>query len=172
MEALSRVMVHRLGRMSFANAFALQKELLKTEQLHLLFVEHPPVYTCGRRHFKDIDSYLSDSLKGSVEYDEFKDSVEKIDRGGNVTFHGEGQLVIYPIFSLNTPPFKKDLYWYLRSCEDVIIDVLNSHYSLNTRHGFECYHDEQYTGVWVRNDDYSWKGCANLDICISTLLMC
>ena len=151
------MMVHRLGRMSFANAFALQKELLKTESDHLLFVEHPPVYTCGRLHFKDIDDYLNRNELDGAEYDEFKSSVEKIDRGGNVTFHGNGQLVVYPIFDLRRSPFKKDLHWYLRQCENVIIDVLDNRYGLKSQYGFDCYHDEQYTGVWLKNDDYSSK---------------
>merc|ERR1712228_982384 len=140
---------------------------------YLLIVEHPNVYTCGRRHFKDINQYINQSYYDAQNDDGhalnlFKGDIHKIDRGGNVTFHGDGQLVVYPIFNLRKSHFPKqcDLHWYLRTLEDVIIDLLLKDYLLKTNHNFDCYHDEDYTGVWVKNDediqfkDRQYKICA------------
>eukprot|EP01084_Bolivina_argentea_P058201 106282_1 len=153
------VEIHRLGHVNFSNAFNIQKTLISdpiySSRDHLIFVEHSPVYTCGRRHFKDVDQYINNDKYNCNQdsIDKFKNEIEKIDRGGNITFHGNGQLVIYPIFDLRKEHLKKDLYWYLRTMEDVIIDLLLNEYNLKTDYNFECYHDEQYTGVWVKNDD-------------------
>ena len=133
------VEIHRLGQMSFLNASDIQKKLISEPKYasndHLLFVEHTSVYTCGRRHFKDIGEYINDdAFNGSNQesINEFKGQIEKIDRGGNVTFHGKGQLVVYPIFDLKQSHFKKDLHWFLRTLENVIIDLLLSEYRLET----------------------------------------
>eukprot|EP01083_Nonionella_stella_P167906 565453_1 len=164
------VQVHRLGRMDFLQTFDLQKQLMtdNSDHDHLIFVEHPTVYTCGRRHYKDIDQYINTDQynHNDDQIHAFKQQIQKIDRGGNVTFHGEGQLVVYPIFDLKRTHFKTDLHWYLRTIEDVIIDLLLNQYKLKINYNFDCYHDEQYTGVWVKNDhanDYAnkqYKICA------------
>ena len=54
-------------------------------------------------------------------------SIYRVDRGGEVTFHGPGQLVVYPLLNLRNPPLKKDLHWYLRCVEDVIIETLKDY---------------------------------------------
>jgi lipoyl(octanoyl) transferase len=66
--------------------------------------------------------------------------VEHIDRGGDITYHGPGQLVAYPI--LNLEHWTKSIHWYLRTLEEVIIDVL-------TQYGIQSTRIEDLTGVWV-----------------------
>jgi len=78
---------------------------------HLITLQHPPCYTMGR-----VSSPLF-VLDKSLE-------VHKIERGGEVTFHGPGQLVGYFIANLDRAPLKRDLHWLLRSTEEVIITAL------------------------------------------------
>jgi lipoate-protein ligase B len=66
----------------------------------------------------------------------------RVDRGGEVTFHGPSQLVVYPLLDLQRPPYRADLHWYLRMVEEVIIRTL-AHY------GIDGHRDEINTGVWV-----------------------
>lgn len=101
---------------------------------HLLFVEHNPVYTLGK------SGDISHVLISEPELQQKGIEFFKINRGGDVTFHGPGQLVGYPVFDLEK--FKTDLGWYLRSLEEVIILTL-ANYGLNgDRSAGE-------TGVWL-----------------------
>jgi lipoate-protein ligase B len=97
----------------------------------LLLLEHPPVVTLGR------NSHAAHLLHPSgIE-------VFEVERGGDVTFHGPGQLVGYPILDLVAPPYKQDLHWYLRTLEQALITAL----------GFLDIPAERnpgYTGVWTR----------------------
>lgn len=104
---------------------------------HLLFVEHNLVYTLGKSG--DISHVLI-----SVEEREHK-GIEffKINRGGDITFHGPGQLVGYPILDLEN--FKTDLGWYLRNLEEVIILTL-------AEYGLEGCRSKGETGVWLDPD--------------------
>ncbi len=68
--------------------------------------------------------------------------IYRIERGGEVTYHGPGQLVIYPLLNLKHPNYQQDLHWYLRQIEEVIIQTL-SHYDIKSNR------DEINTGVWV-----------------------
>lgn len=68
--------------------------------------------------------------------------VFRVERGGEVTFHGPSQLVVYPMFDLQRPPFRPDLHWYLRMIEEVVLQSL-MHYDI------EGHRDEVNTGVWV-----------------------
>ncbi|CAB9498673.1 lipoyltransferase 2, mitochondrial [Seminavis robusta] len=68
--------------------------------------------------------------------------IYRVDRGGEVTFHGPSQLVVYPIFDLKQEPFKADLHWFLRQVEEVVIQTLQ-HYEI------EGGRDEINSGVWV-----------------------
>lgn len=101
---------------------------------HLLFVEHPPVYTLGKNG-KEEHVLISeaDRLKKGIEY-------FHINRGGDITFHGPGQLVGYPILDLER--FKTDLGWYLRSLEEVIIKTMADYGLKGERSAGE-------TGVWL-----------------------
>jgi len=101
---------------------------------HLLFVEHNPVYTLGKSgNTENILLSEAERKERNIEY-------FHINRGGDITFHGPGQLVGYPILDLEK--FKTDLGWYLRSLEQVIIDTLFEYGLLGDRSIGE-------TGVWL-----------------------
>ncbi|GEO10862.1 lipoyl(octanoyl) transferase LipB [Segetibacter aerophilus] len=104
---------------------------------HLLFVEHSPVYTLGKSG--DIANVLiSEEDRQNKGIDFFK-----INRGGDITFHGPGQLVGYPIMDLEK--FKTDLGWYLRSLEEVIILTI-------AEYGLKGERSKGETGVWLDPD--------------------
>ena len=100
----------------------------------LLLLEHPHTYTLGKTADRA-------NLIGSQEYLEKNGvSVFEIDRGGDITYHGPGQIVGYPIIDLNK--WKPDTHLYLRNLEEVIIKVL-------AEYGIESGRKPEYTGVWV-----------------------
>ncbi len=115
---------------------------------YFILCEHPPVFTLGK-------SGSEDHLK--INTQERKDhQIEyfKINRGGDITFHGPGQLVGYPILDLDL--IFTDVHRYVRSLEEVIIRVLQNLGINGSRSG-------RYTGVWINNDlvaDESRKICA------------
>ncbi|MHC4375599.1 MAG: lipoyl(octanoyl) transferase LipB [Planctomycetota bacterium] len=124
--------VRRLGRVGYREARALQEELL-TERIagrvpdQLLLVEHPPVVTLGRR-------------TPAAEWGHLGVEVVEVERGGEATWHGPGQLVGYPVVAL--PEGRRDLHRYLRDLEQVVIQIL-------TGLGLEAGRREGWTGVWV-----------------------
>ena len=130
-----------LGTMRYADALDYQREIARQriagelDQDLLLLVEHPPVVTLGR----------SSRQKNLVSSPEFLASrgVElfEVERGGDVTFHGPGQLVGYPIIDLTR--HKQDLHWYLRAVEDALIRSLG-HF------GIPAGRNTGFTGVWTR----------------------
>lgn len=131
--------VQWLGRMEYGNALELQRQWASgvTQGLVedcLLFVEHPPVITLGRgakwRHLlADEDLLRAQGIE-----------VWEIERGGDITFHGPGQLVGYPILDLTR--HGKDLHRYLRRLEEVLIRTLH-------RYGIHGERSAGQTGVWV-----------------------
>jgi lipoate-protein ligase B len=80
--------------------------------------------------------------------------IYRVERGGEVTFHGPSQLVVYPMFDLQRAPFVKDLHWYLRMIEEVIIRTLE-------RYDIEGTRDEENTGVWVGDDKVAAVGISS-----------
>jgi lipoyl(octanoyl) transferase len=111
----------------------------------LVLVEHPPVFTLGRA--TEIANVLfSDSQLAKIGAEKFE-----IERGGDVTFHGPGQLVGYPL--LNLSHFKEDLGWFLRALEETIILTLGEY-------GVEGFRIPGKTGVWVMNGKKEEKICA------------
>lgn len=100
----------------------------------LLLVEHPPVITLGRSS-KDAHLLANPELLRARGVDVFE-----VERGGDVTFHGPGQLVGYPIIDLKR--HKQDLHWYLRQVEEVLIRALRSF-------GITGERVQKYTGVWT-----------------------
>ncbi|MBI1317972.1 MAG: lipoyl(octanoyl) transferase LipB [Candidatus Hydrogenedens sp.] len=105
------------------------------EQPHTLFLlEHPPTITCGRRSDAGHVLYSRDWLaERGVE-------LVETDRGGDVTYHGPGQLVAYPVFDLNR--MQPSVGWYIRRLEDVLIGVLADF-------GIPGERVEGLTGVWT-----------------------
>jgi len=130
-----------LGRAPYAEALELQRTLARDRisgvipQDVLLLVEHSPVVTLGR-------SSKGKHLLASPEFLATK-GVElfEVERGGDVTFHGPGQLVGYPIIDLKR--HKQDLHWYLRQLEQALINSLGTY-------GIVAEQNTGLTGVWTR----------------------
>ncbi len=101
---------------------------------HLIFCEHKPVYTLGKSGSMDHLLLHDDQLK-SNEIEFFK-----INRGGDITYHGPGQLTVYPIFDLDD--FFNDLHKYVRFLEEAIIRLLFTY-------GIKGERIDGYTGVWI-----------------------
>lgn len=113
--------VKRLGRVGYANALELQKELeaeviARRDSDHLLLLEHPHTFTLGRRSRNDGVLATAEMLR-KLGVDVFE-----INRGGKVTYHGPGQLVGYPIISLS--PDREDVHKYVRDIEEVLIRTM------------------------------------------------
>jgi lipoyl(octanoyl) transferase len=130
-----------LGLQKYNDVWNLQKQLFqevteKRNQNYLILTEHYPVITLGKSSDKK-NIVTNQNVLQSKNID-----VVEIDRGGDVTFHGPGQIVGYPIFSLET--FEKDIHWYLRSIEEVIIQTLN-HFEISSGR------IKDLTGVWINN---------------------
>ena len=131
--------VRDLGRMGYAEAFELQRTLVEHRKHgeipdQLLIVEHPHVITMGRNG-RDGNLLASPEVlsRSGIEF-------HRTDRGGDVTYHGPGQIVGYPIFDLRE--WKRDVIAYVRGIEQVIIDALGSF-------GIPAYRDPGATGVWT-----------------------
>ena len=121
------------------------EKLLKTDNF-LLFVEHYPVFTLGKSG--DINNLLTNKeflTENKIEF-------FKTNRGGDITFHGPGQIVVYPILDLDN--FFTDIHKYLRTLEEVIIATLSDYGIL----GFRI---DGQTGVWVGKGKFpAQKICA------------
>ncbi len=105
----------------YEKAFELQKRLVKMRSQEvindiLILLEHPPVFTVTRKATLDNILASPDELKGKGI------SVCKTNRGGDITYHGPGQLVGYPIMDLKD--YGKDLHKYIRTIEEMIISLL------------------------------------------------
>ena len=101
---------------------------------YLLFVEHPHVYTLGK------SGDLSNLLLSEKQLEEKGATFYKINRGGDITYHGPGQIVGYPILDLEN--FFTDIHQYLRFLEEVVILTLADY-------GLDCSRSEGETGVWL-----------------------
>jgi lipoyl(octanoyl) transferase len=134
--------VRRLGRMGYAEALALQAELVENRKARripdsLLLLEHDPVFTLGRNARRE--NLLVDEeglrLKGFQVFD--------VGRGGDVTYHGPGQVVGYPILDL--APDRCDVHRYVRDLEEVMIRTCGDY-------GIEAGRIKGLTGTWVRGE--------------------
>jgi len=125
-----------LGRIEFSKGLEIQAEALeqcdRTGEETLFLLEHEPVYTIGRR--------LDKSSLGNASY--LPHPVFEINRGGQATYHGPGQLVGYPILDLKKRG--KDLHAYLRSLENAVIRLVEGF-------GVQAAFCDGKTGVWVEN---------------------
>jgi lipoyl(octanoyl) transferase len=130
----SSIEICRLGRRDYEQTLALQEEarndVIAGGPERLLLVEHPPVITLGRRG--DMRHVLTPRAP-----------VLRVSRGGDVTYHGPGQLVGYPILDLNRRG--RDIDRYLRALEDVLIAVA-------ARFGLAARRQRGWTGVFLGND--------------------
>ena len=146
----SEVIIHQLGLIDYKQAWDYQENLFKEivdlkiknrneatnilPQNHLVFCEHPNVYTLGKSGKED---HLLLDKKGLLDNDV---SFYKINRGGDITYHGPGQLVVYPIFDLEQ--FFTDIHKYMRLLEEAVIITLQEY-------GIIAQRMEGQTGVWL-----------------------
>jgi lipoyl(octanoyl) transferase len=136
-----KLVVRRLGRIGYADGVELQKALVQQRVAGeiddtLLFVEHPPVITLGvktRGNFANIRADATALAAQGVE-------VHESGRGGDVTFHGPGQLVGYPIIDLK--PDRQDVHRYVRDLEEVLIRTAADF-------GIEAGRVKGFSGAWV-----------------------
>lgn len=161
-----KTILHNLGRIKYAEAWAYQKAILadmvdhkiklmkamKMERYdfiaplnHLIFCEHPHVYTLGKSG-KDKHLLVPEQELHNHNIDYFR-----TDRGGDITYHGPGQVVGYPIFDLYN--FFSDIHRYLRALEEVIIRTLADYKLEGTR-------IKGLTGVWLNDTGQPRKICA------------
>ena len=139
-----QILVQNIGQKSYKAVWDLQKEMqqqrIKGEiDDTLILVEHDPVYTLGKNANED---HLLQSRDESID-------VFNIERGGDITFHGPGQLVVYPILDLSN--YKKSVSWYMRTLEQVLIDTLIEFKIIAQR-------NEGLTGVWVGDEKIAALG--------------
>jgi lipoyl(octanoyl) transferase len=133
------ILVVRCGTVPYAEARELQREVASRRQREeigdaLLLVEHPPVYTRGRR------SKPEELPMGAAWYEAQGIEVRDTDRGGLVTYHGPGQLVAYPIVQLRG--YGDDVHEFVRGLERVMTETLGAY-------GVRANTIEGLTGVWV-----------------------
>lgn len=140
----------RLGIVDYVLAHDLQKKIL-LERIddkcpdHLILLQHNPVITIGR------SGDNKNILASKTLLESFGITVHEIERGGDVTYHGPGQLTGYPIIDLRS--YQKDVHWYLRQLEEVIIRFLSDYNIAGKR-------VSGYTGVWVGDEKIAAIGVA------------
>ena len=127
-----------LGKINYQSTWDLQKKIHQSVSINeingvILYVEHNSVYTFGKNADQNhlLPSYPKDA------------DVIQIDRGGEITYHGPGQLVGYPIINLNN--YKKSISWYMRALEESIINTM-------IEIGISGKQIDGLTGVWVNDE--------------------
>jgi lipoyl(octanoyl) transferase len=167
-KTLPKVQFQDLGVIPYAEAWdyqttlqqslAQRKVMLRQENLpysppehhFLLFCEHPHVYTLGK------SGSAANVLLSDEELKENNIEFFKINRGGDITYHGFGQIVGYPIFDLDD--FSPDVHRYVRNLEEGVIRTLADF-------GIEGYRIKDYTGVWVGGNTPTEGGAKQRKIC-------
>ncbi|ASA26407.1 lipoyl(octanoyl) transferase LipB [Paenibacillus donghaensis] len=139
-KVIRRLEIFYESMMEYGQAWELQKTAVAqidagTRPERLLLMQHPPTYTIGSQNHPE---HL---LLDSAQLKERGITLFEIDRGGDITYHGPGQLVGYPLLKLGEEG-RVDLHGYLRSLEAVVIEYLASC-------GIEADRKPEYTGVWV-----------------------
>jgi lipoyl(octanoyl) transferase len=140
--------VEQLGLVSYADGLRLQSELVAQRKAGtipdtLMLLEHPHVYTLGRNAKRENLLLSAEQLAARGA------QVFEIDRGGDVTYHGPGQLVGYPIIDLSQ--HRRDIAWYMRCLEEVLIRVAGEY-------GIEAGRLAGAPGVWVGNNKLAALG--------------
>ena len=140
----NNIKVMDLGHSSYQKVWDLQKKM-HSQRINsrindtLIFVEHEPVYTLGKNANKN---HVLQNIDPDIK-------IYQIERGGDVTYHGPGQLVVYPIIDLSN--YKKSISWYMRAIEQVSIDTL-SEYDIKAVRNLDL------TGVWVEDEKIAAQG--------------
>jgi lipoate-protein ligase B len=139
---MPKVWLVNLETVPYADALALQHRIVDARKRGalsdtLLLLEHPPVFTLGR-NAKDENILASRAFLEQHGIDVFR-----VERGGDVTYHGPGQLVGYPILDLHS--FRLDVGWFVRSMEEMLVRVLGDF-------GIRGKRIEKLVGVWVDQD--------------------
>ena len=124
---------------------ALEKVMSEKADCILILLEHEPVLTVGKSGGRE------NLLVDERELERLGVELCNTCRGGNITYHGPGQVVAYPV--LNLGKWKKDLPWYVHSLEEVVIRVLEDH-------GIEAGRNPEYRGVWVEERKIAAVGIA------------
>jgi lipoyl(octanoyl) transferase len=140
--------IERLGVVDYSSALCLQRERVAARKAGvipdtLLLLEHPHVYTLGRNAKKGNFLLSAEQLAAHGV------RVFEIDRGGDVTYHGPGQLVGYPILDL--AQHRRDIAWYMRSLEEVFLGVAGEY-------GIQAGRLAGAPGVWVGNNKLAAMG--------------
>lgn len=144
--------VVKLGKMDYDKALSIQERLLELRQKNevedtFLLVEHPPTLTLGKRgEYSNILLPVEELKKHGI-------GIYEINRGGDVTYHGPGQLVGYPIVNLNN--LGRSVKEYVWNLEEVFIRLLRDKYSIEAHR-----EDNKYTGVWVGDSKITAIGIA------------
>jgi lipoyl(octanoyl) transferase len=136
------LVVRRLGRVPYARGLEIQESLVAERQAgrvpdHLLLLEHDPVFTLGRNARQENVLFPAEALR-ERGFDVFETG-----RGGDVTYHGPGQVVGYPVLELS--PDRRDVHRYVRDLEEVMIRTCADY-------GIEAGRVEGLTGTWVGRD--------------------
>lgn len=142
---MAQLFYQDLGRLDFLAALSRQEQLIELKQRQavadiLLFVEHPHVYTIGRSG--DLNNVLAAQDV----------PLHRASRGGDVTYHGPGQLVVYPIIGLRSK-LRKDVHRYVKNLEMTAIETLKNF-------GLEARRRPPYTGIWIDNRKIAAMGIA------------
>ena len=142
---MAQLLYQDLGRLDFLAALSRQEQLIELKQRQgiadiLLFVEHPHVYTIGRSG--DLNNVLAAQDV----------PLHRASRGGDVTYHGPGQLVVYPIIGLRSK-LRKDVHRYVKNLEMTAIETLKNF-------GLEARRRPPYTGIWIDNRKIAAMGIA------------
>lgn len=146
-----KLQVVLLGNVDYNIALDIQEQLLKLRQLEeiedtMLLLEHPPTITIGR------NGKLNNIITPEEVLRAQGINVYRVNRGGDVTYHGPGQIVGYPILDLKK--HGRDLPDFFRRMEETFIQLLLQEYEITGER------DSKYPGVWVGNDKITAIGCA------------
>jgi lipoyl(octanoyl) transferase len=136
---MNPLLIIDLGLITYSDAYSLQQRIATARKVNaiedvLLLCEHPPVVTLGRNGKRD-NLLVSASVlrQKNIEFHE-------TNRGGDITYHGPGQIVGYPILDLSR--IKRDVHWYVRTLEEVMIRA-------TADFGITAYRVPGKTGIWV-----------------------
>jgi lipoyl(octanoyl) transferase len=147
-QKMTKLSVVDLGLQNFADAFAIQEETVAARQAGnipdtLILVEHTPVYTLGRNADEANVIYSAESLQThGIE-------LVRTTRGGQVTYHGPGQLVGYPVINLRER--KQGVLWYVEQLENMLIETLKAC-------GIESEAGRKDRGVWIGDNKIAALG--------------